>query len=215
MELQRLINEGKIRWLELTTKPRPDDYTVSVRVTLLNFERTKARMVLEKGDETPNGKPRGRGLPGGKVKLGETPFAAAWRELREEANILKEETSFDIGELPVLVRSLPAENKNNKEKRLHFEIYFFGQITDPFVQLPEVMKTQDVVSKVIEARWININDLPSVNEARNPDFKFLGEKIFSSHLDMIYLSMNENVEDLNESGKKIADHLRIKIPAQD
>jgi len=198
----------KEEWLRLAFSPISGEYTVSVRVVLWNYDRTKILLVLEKGD--PNGKPRGRGLPGGKVKIGETPWAAAWRELREEANILKEEISFDIGKLPILVKAIPAEHRKNKEKKLHFEIYFFGQITDPFIDLPEIIKTQDVISKVIEARWVNFYDLPSVRQ--NQKF-LLNERIYFSHLDMVYQSVGESIEELNKFFYKYKEN-ENKKPAQ-
>jgi len=145
-----------------------DEFMGTAHVVTLSYDMKKVLIVKNRRKtDSDNPKPAGWGCPTGSVELGESPYEAAWRELREESAKFPEGFSplFDrgIGRLPLYTKVVPPGKPGNRSAENYFgEAWFVGKIINSNLMLPEgPYDVFDVYKKrVTEACWVELNELP-------------------------------------------------------
>ena len=193
-----------LRYLELAHSPINGRYSVTTRVCMWNFEGDRILIALDEG--VPGGKPRGWGLLGGGTSNGEIPLAGANREVREEGHLFEDKErgfyvdgiSYSIAKMPFSFSSLPASDRKNKGGGPHIELHFLGRVTDEYAALPLVIPIKDPCKHIVEARWVSYDSIPGGAEAQHPDYRYLSDKFYLSHLPIIHNGRYEDIQALEE-----------------
>lgn len=179
--MRSAVEKVTIDWREFAVTPSDGSKIILVHTVLWTDDFQKVIVVLNR-EEQENTKPRGWGIPSGKVirpsKDGRTPSRTPLEQARLEIihEINLDEKDFKIHRIPVDARVTPQNGR--------FHLLFTG-VLEPYTDVP--LNPVDPDGDILEAALMNpdqeIDQGPS-----SPQFR--GDVFYRSHLRNIFTARN-------------------------